>query len=72
MHNLVLFYVFWPTPPAKELVFPAFVSVYSWAGGVFTSGRVNMACGFVAARGAVVFVSDAMAVGGKKSALDPL
>ena len=35
-------------------------------------GRVDMARGFVASKGAVLFVSDAMAAGGEKFALDPL
>ena len=62
----------WPTLSDKEPVVPAFASVCSWAVGIFTSCRVDLAHGFVATRCAVLFVANAMDVGGEEPTLDPL
>ena len=56
----------------KSHLYQPLCVVCTWAGGVFTNGRVDVACGFVAARGDVVFLSNAMAVCRTKPALDPL
>ena len=61
-----------PTLSGKDPVVPSFASVFSWAGGVFAGCRVDVSRGFIDARLAVMFVANAMTVGGSEPDLYPL